>query len=168
MFRYRSEELSMPHSDGRVTDYWMQTFQEEGKKPVFVFSDVPHNKGPRVENCTQEIARDLNKHFAYEPKDIQFYERRPDGRYNKPSFEYLNGNQIHKRTNLDSYSEEEVTQKCTAGILYKPAEQIVDQGLSQDDWMKGDSPASVDRGEFTLKEVAALEQKEEQRNKQKL
>lgn len=146
----------------------MQTFQAEGMRPKFVFSDVPHNKGPRVENCTQEIARDLNKHFSYEPKDIEFYERRPDGNYHNPSFEYRNGKELHKRTNLEWLSEAEVTQRCTKGMLFKPAEQLVDQGLSQNEWIGGEGPRSVDRGEITRKEVFSLEQKEEQRNRQKL
>lgn len=168
MFRYKSEELSFPHSDGQVTHYQVQTFQEEGKNPKLVFSDVPHNKGPRIESCTQEIARDLHQHFSYEPKDIEFYERRPDGSYHNPIFEYRNGKEVHKRFNPELVSEEEVTRRCTKGMLFKPAEQIVDRGLSQDEWMKGEGPKGVDRTEVTLKEVSNLEQKEEQRNKRKL
>ncbi len=88
-----TQNLNYPNEDGKTTDYIFETYKQEDKDPIFVVRNDPKNQGQKFgqdredrDFITGEQAKYIQKEHGLEPEQIELYQERPDGDFDKVTF----------------------------------------------------------------------------------
>lgn len=96
MITRTTQPYNHPHPDGVVTNYEMETIKRDGANPIFIVRNSDDNKGhgfnssrPLNDHITEKHATKAREDFKLKPNELNWYEQRKDGDYDKVHFRMI-------------------------------------------------------------------------------
>jgi len=174
---YRNQKYE--HEDGTVTMYDLQQVQHGNEPATYLVNESPNNQGPGFDSwqtrdaVTREVAATIQNKDGVEPHQVNLYQQRPDGDFDRVSFRHTGHHgDIHSGEGQDwSESQRDVylradVEKNVKAELHAPQETPQQLQQRQNQEYQEMSGPQFDRNAVSAAERQNLQNQVDQTNQQ--